>query len=137
MPFVVDNSVVAGWFLASQATEYTDGVLRSLRADSAIVPPLWEYELANVARTAVVRGILSEKDSRLSVSYVLGLPISVDRTAVAPDRLLALSLAYGLTAYDAAYLELAVRHKLPIATRDARLKTAAAAAGIGLAGVRA
>lgn len=66
MPFVVDNSVVAGWFLASQADDYTDGVLALLRADVAIVPPLWEYELANVARTAIARGVLSEKDARLA-----------------------------------------------------------------------
>jgi predicted nucleic acid-binding protein len=132
MPFVVDNSVVAGWFLASQANAYTDGVLALLRSDSAIVPPLWECELANVARTAVAKGVLTEKDARLAISYVLGLPISVDRTAVAPDRLLALALTHGLSAYDAAYLELALRHKLPIAARDGKLKTAAEKSGVGL-----
>ncbi|MBW7901836.1 MAG: type II toxin-antitoxin system VapC family toxin [Rhodocyclaceae bacterium] len=132
MPFVVDNSVVAGWFLASQADDYTDGVLALLRADVAIVPPLWEYELANVARTAIARGVLSEKDARLAISYVLGLPISVDRTPVAPDRLLALAFVYGLTAYDAAYLELALRHRLSIAVRDGKLKAAAESSGIGI-----
>jgi hypothetical protein len=45
MPFVVDNSVVTGWFLASQTNAYTDGVLALLRSDTAIVPPLWECEL--------------------------------------------------------------------------------------------
>jgi predicted nucleic acid-binding protein len=93
---------------------------------------LWECELANVARTAVVKGVLSEEDARLAISYVLGLPVSVDRTAVAPDRLLAIALAHGLTAYDAAYLELALRHKLPIAARDGKLKIAAEKSGVGL-----
>ncbi len=132
MPFIVDNSVVSGWFLASQTNTYTNGVLGMLRSDTAIVPPLWEYELANVTRTAVVRGILSEEDARLAISYVLGLPISVDRSAVAPERLLALALTHGLTAYDAAYLELALRHKLPIAARDGKLKIAAEKSGVGL-----
>jgi len=132
MAFVVDNSVVSGWFLASQTNAYTDGVLALMRNDTAIVPPLWEFELANVVRTAVARNILSEKDARLAISYILGLPISVDRTAVTPDRLLALALAYGLSAYDAAYLELALRHKLPIAARDGKLKNAAEKSGVGL-----
>jgi predicted nucleic acid-binding protein len=65
-------------------------------------------------------------------SYILGLPISVDRTAVAPDRLLSIALAHGLTAYDAAYLELALRHKVPIAARDGKLQTAAENSGVGL-----
>ncbi|GAB1392849.1 type II toxin-antitoxin system VapC family toxin [Rhodocyclaceae bacterium] len=132
MPFVVDNSVVSGWYLAGQASDYTEAVLSLLRADTAIVPPLWECELANVVRTAVARGILAEKDARLAMSYVLGLPISIDRMVVAADRLLSLSLAYGLTAYDATYLELALRHKLPIATTDGQLKAAAKKAGLVL-----
>ena len=132
MPFVIDNSVVSGWFIASQANAYTDGVLALLRGDTAMVPPLWEYELSNVARTAVARNILSEEDARLAISYILGLPISVDRTAIAPDRLLAIALTHGLTAYDAAYLELALRHKLPIAARDGKLKIAAEESGVGL-----
>lgn len=132
MPFVIDNSVVSGWFIASQANAYTDGVLALLRGDTAMVPPLWEYELSNVARTAVARNILSEEDARLAISYILGLPISVDRTAIAPDRLLAIALTHGLTAYDAAYLELALRHKLPIAARDGKLKIAAEKSGVGL-----
>jgi predicted nucleic acid-binding protein len=132
MSFVVDNSVVSGWYLASQTNAYTDGVLKLLRADNAIVPPLWECELANVARTAVTRGIMSEEDARLSISYVLGLPIVVDRTPVAPDRLLSLALTHGLSAYDAAYLELALRLKLPVAARDGKLKAAAEKSGVGV-----
>jgi len=45
MPFVLDNSVVSGWYLVKQATPYTDSVLDRLRHDTAIVPPLWELEL--------------------------------------------------------------------------------------------
>ncbi len=132
MPFVVDNSVVSGWYLAKQATDYTDGVLHLLRHDTAYVPPLWELELANVARTAAKRSILTEDQARLAVSYVLGLPVSVDRANVSPERILSLAMSYNLTAYDAAYLELALRLKLPIAAKDGALLDAAKSAGIGV-----
>lgn len=132
MPFVVDNSVVSGWYLAKQATPYTDAVLDKLRNDTAIVPPLWELELVNVARTAVMRSTLTDDEARLAVSFVLGLPISVDRTVVQPERVLSLALTYDLTAYDAAYLELALRLKLPIAAKDGALKGAAEKAGVNL-----
>lgn len=133
MPFVVDNSVVSGWYLAKQATPYTDAVLDTLRNDTAIVPPLWELELVNVVRTAVKRSTLTDDEARLAVSFVLGLPITVDRAIVPPERVLSLALTYDLTAYDAAYLELALRLKLPIAAKDGALKGAAEKAGVSLA----
>ena len=129
MPFVVDNSVVSGWYLAKQATPYTDAVLDKLRHDTAIVPPLWELELANVARTAVKRSTVTDDEARLAVSFVLSLPISVDRAVVPPERVLSLALTYDLTAYDAAYLETALRLKRPIAAKDGALKEAAEKAG--------
>lgn len=132
MPFVVDNSVVSGWYLARQATPYADAVLDRLRSDTAIVPPLWELELVNVARTAAKRGILNEDQARLAVSFVLGLPITVDRAAVPPERILALALSHNLTAYDAAYLELALRTKLPLAASDGPLRIAAEKAGVSI-----
>jgi len=130
MPFVVDNSVVSGWYLAKQATPYTDAVLDKLRHDTAIVPPLWELELANVARTAVKRSTVTDDEARLAVSFVLSLPISVDGAVVPPERVLSLARTCDLTAYDAAYLELALRLKLPIAAKDGALKEAAEKAGV-------
>jgi predicted nucleic acid-binding protein len=132
MPFVLDNSVVSGWYLAKQATPYTDAVLDKLRTDTAIVPPLWELELVNVTRTATKRGTLTDDAARLAVSFVLGLPISVDRAVVPPERVLSLALTHNLSAYDAAYLELALRLKLPIAAGDGALKAAAEMAGVSL-----
>lgn len=132
MPFVADNSVVSGWYLAKQATPYTDAILDKLRNDIAIVPPLWELELVNVGRTAVKRSTLTDDEARLAVSFVLGLPITVDRAIVPPERVLSLALTYDLTAYDAAYLELAMRLKLPIAAKDGALKGAAEKAGVSL-----
>lgn len=132
MPFVVDNSVVSGWYLAKQATAYTDTVLDLLRNETAHVPPVWELELANVARTAAARGVLTDDSARLAVSFILGLPVSVDRTIVPPERILSLAMAYDLSAYDASYLELAIRLKLPIATKDGKLRGAAEKSGVGL-----
>lgn len=135
MPFVVDNSVVSGWYLAKQATPYTDAVLDKLRHDTAIVPPLWELELVNVGRTAVKRSTLTDDGARLAVSFVLGLPITVDRAIVPPERILSLALTYDLTAYDAAYLELALRLKLPVAAKDGALKSAAEKAGVAFVAI--
>lgn len=63
---------------------------------------------------------------------MLGLPINVDRAIVPPERVLSLALTYDLTAYDAAYLELAVRLKLPMAVADGALKVAGGRAGVSL-----
>lgn len=119
IPFVVDNSVVSGWYLAKQATAYTDAVLDLLKAQAASVPPVWELELTNLARTAAARGVLTDDSARLAVSFILGLPVSVDRTIVPPERMLSLAMAYDLSAYDAAYLELAMRLSCPSPPRMA------------------
>ena len=92
MPFVVDNSIASGWYLARQATPYTDAVLDQLRIDTAIVPPLWELELVNVARTAMKRSILTDDEARLATSFILSLPITVDRSIVPPERVLSLAI---------------------------------------------
>lgn len=55
IPIVIDNSVVSGWYLTSQATPYTEAIAERLREDCAVVPALWESELTNVLRTACLR----------------------------------------------------------------------------------
>ena len=131
MPFVLDNSVVAGWFLESQATDYTSGIARRLREDTARVPAIWELEFANVLRTACVRQRMTAERAQQVVAQIGMLPIDVDREAVPPGQLLALALRFGLSSYDAAYLELALRLQCPIATQDAAMKEAAMASGAG------
>ena len=131
MPFVLDNSVVSGWFLENQATAYTDAVAQRLRADRACVPALWELEFTNVLRTACVRQRLDAQRAQAIVAQVGALPIEVDRHPVAPSELLALALRFGLSTYDAAYLELALRRQCPVATQDDAMRLAALAAGVG------
>lgn len=133
MPFVLDNSVVTGWYLGDQASAYTDAIAFKLQDDKALVPPLWQMELANVLKTACTKGKLPITQARQILDVLAQLPIEVD-TGPAPGQrqLFELAMRYGLSSYDAAYLELAMRHGLPIATRDEQLKHAASAAGVDI-----
>lgn len=131
MPFVLDNSVVAGWFLEDQATPYTDAIAARLEEDRAVVPGLWQLEFANVLRTACKRNRIAAAQAQQVIEQICSLPIEIDKDTPGPAELLALALRYDLSSYDAAYLELALRLQLPIATKDQPLRTAAKAAGIG------
>ena len=131
MPFVLDTSVVSGWYLENQANDYTSAVARRMRDDVASVPAIWELELANVLRTACLRQRMTADQAQQVVAQIDLLPIDVDRLPVPRGQLLALSLRFGLSSYDAAYLELALRLQCPIATQDTALKEAAMASGVG------
>ena len=133
MPFVLDNSVACGWFLDNQATDYSEAIITRLQADRAVVPALWELELANVLRTACTRQRMTAESAQRVVARLMSLPIDVDRKSVAVSEVLGLALRFGLSSYDAAYLELALRLQLPIATTDGPLRDAALAAGVGVA----
>ncbi len=132
MPFVLDNSVVCGWFLDNQASAYTEAIATCLQDDRALVPVLWHLEFTNVLRTACLRQRMNAQAAQAVVAHLATLPIDVDRQAVPPGELLALALRFGLSTYDAAYLELALRLQLPIATVDGPLGDAARASGVGV-----
>ncbi|MDP2827386.1 MAG: type II toxin-antitoxin system VapC family toxin [Sulfuricellaceae bacterium] len=132
MPFVVDNSVVVGWYFESQATSYADKVLDLLANETAHVPALWVLEFSNVLRKALKVGKTDAARIREIIALVNVLPISVDHTSESVESNLALALQYGLTSYDAAYLGLAIRLQLPIATNDGALQDAAVRAGVGI-----
>jgi predicted nucleic acid-binding protein len=132
MPFVLDNSVVSGWYLDDQATPYTEAIAKLLMDDQAWVPAIWELELTNVLRTACLRQRLDAQRAQQVLALVALLPVEVDRHAVPRSELLALSLRFGLSTYDAAYLELALRRQLPVASKDGALMAAATAAGVGV-----
>jgi predicted nucleic acid-binding protein len=132
MPFVLDNSVTSGWFIGNQATAYSETIALRLQDDRAIVPPIWELEFSNVLRTACLRKAMTAQDAQAVIAQIVSLPIEVDRQVVRPSELLSLGLRFGLTVYDAAYLELALRRQVPIATSDAALSEAASACGVGV-----
>jgi len=132
MPFVLDSSVVCGWIFENQANAYTESVAQRLLDDRAHVPGLWPMELANVLRTGCKRGILIAQQAQAVLENLAALPIDTDTRPASAATLLSLALRHDLSAYDAAYLELALRLQQPIATQDAALAEAARAAGVGV-----
>ncbi len=132
MPFVLDNSVVCGWLLDSQASAYADAVAERLLEDRAIAPALLRLEYTNVLRTACKRGQLIARQAQEAIEELSRLPLDIDREPPDPALLLSLALRHDLSSYDAAYLELALRRQLPIATRDVALMDAARTAGVGV-----
>lgn len=131
MPFVLDNSVVSGWYLDNQANAYTEAIAARLHEDRALVPAVWELELTNVLRTACLRQRMQAQAAQAVIAQIGLLPIDVDREAVPRSHLLSLALRFGLSSYDAAYLELALRLQVPVASQDAALREAAVASGAG------
>jgi len=132
--FVVDNSVVMAWCFEDEASTYTEGVLDQLRGTQALVPVIWPLEAANVLLIAERRDRLTEAQAAHFPQLLQGLPILVAEADVARTLgpILAVGRAHRLSAYDAAYLELAARQGLPLATQDSRLRKAAGNAGVAL-----
>lgn len=134
MTFVVDASVALAWCFEDEITPFTEAMLERTRLNGAVVPVHWPLEMANALLIGERRQRLTEAKAA-SLAHILGeLPIAVDDGAIsgALTAVLALGRLHGLSAYDAAYLELAAREGLPLATRDARLRDAAARVGVPL-----
>jgi predicted nucleic acid-binding protein len=135
--FVLDNSVSMRWLMPSLKLEdqqYADTVLKSMADFTAIVPNLWRLEVANVLLAAEKRQQLDVKASELFVRQLQQLSIFSDsQTAnrVFSDTLL-LARQHQLSSYNAAYLELALREGLPIASLDKDLLQAASSVGVPL-----
>jgi predicted nucleic acid-binding protein len=131
---VLDCSVCAAWLFNEDAGGYPMVVLRELDAGEAVVPSLWPYEVANALVIAERRRRLSASEALHCLEMLSGLRVSVDSQPVREvlDRLLPLAKQYQLTAYDAAYLELAIREGLELATLDEALRRATLAAGAKL-----
>jgi predicted nucleic acid-binding protein len=132
MPFVIDASVIAAWAL-DEGDRVAESAAQQLRADPAIVPGLLWWELRNVLVIAERYGRLTEERTSEFLSAFSQIAITVDRS---PDEaaLLRLARRHRLTVYDAAYLELALRQTLPLATLDRALAGAAHTEGVPLIG---
>ena len=130
--FVLDCSITMAWCFDDEATPYTDSVRDSLPDSRAVVPTLWPVEVANAVIVGERRKRLDEARSRHFLTLLTSLPITTDdETAVrAWADTMHLARAHGLSAYDAAYLELAMRLGLPLATLDGKLIAAAKAVGV-------
>lgn len=137
MNFVLDNSVAMRWLVANSKPEdsaYAGKVLDALVAGQALVPSLWALEAANVIAKAESKGWVTEARSQAFLGLLVRLNIVDDKSTVthALGETLSLARRYKLSAYDAAYLELAMRSGLPLATLDGDLADAAMAAGVPL-----
>ena len=130
MSVVVDTSVTLSWVFADESTAGTEAVLDRVRDEGGMVPSLWEYEVCNALLTAVRRGRLDEATAAHILTLLRNVNLRVIHTPVDMNRLLGLAVARGLTAYDAAYLDLAISQGAPLATLDAKLARAAVAVGV-------
>lgn len=134
MPFVLDNSIAMAWCFEDEATVVADRVLDHLAVDEALAPAVWPLELANAVLTGERRGRLQPADAVRFLDLIRALPITVDDASLdrSIGRIRELASAQALSAYDASYLELAMREGVTLATQDARLRAAATRVGVVL-----
>ena len=132
--FVLDGSVTMAWYFADESNAYADAVLTFLESGRALVPSLWSLEVANTVLVGERRKRSTEAQAAawLGILETLSIEVDDETTSHAWSGILALARSQNLSAYDAAYLELAMRRGLPLATLDAKLKAAAAVA-VGVA----
>ncbi len=132
MTFVLDCSVTMAWVFPDEATEDTGRLRDALTGGRAFVPALWPIEVANVLLVATRRGRIAETDLSRIWRNLEALPITIDPVSTSRIRgtVLDVASAHGLSVYDAAYLELAIRMRLPLATLDRALADAGRAAGL-------
>ena len=133
-PFVLDCSVTMAWCFEDECDQYADAVLGALGKTEAIVPSVWPLEVANVLLVAERRKRLKKADTARFSELLNGLPIVVEwmNSESVLTRVLANGRELGLSSYDAAYLELAMRQGLALASRDKALKVASKKGGVRL-----
>lgn len=129
---VLDASVALAWCFDNEATEAGDRVLERVANDAAAVPAIWHVEVANVLALAERRRRITQARSAQFITLIEGLEIIVDEETPsrAFTRILDLAREQRLTAYDAAYLELAMRLGVPLASKDRDLCDAAERVGV-------
>lgn len=133
--FVLDCSATLPWVFGDEATPACDALLDQLGAGArAWVPALWHLELGNVLLGAKRRGRIDQAGIEAFLSQLAVYDIAVDdqTTERAWQKTLDLAMQYGLSTYDAAYLELALRRGVPLATLDSALIAAARTCGVTL-----
>jgi predicted nucleic acid-binding protein len=131
---VIDSSVAIAWCFPDEQDTYSQSVLDALASEKAIVPNLWHLEVANTLVVGERRKRSTQADTVTWLGFLSSLPIEIDEhtKAHAFGDTVSLAREQGLSVYDAAYLELAMRRGLPLATLDDKLKSAAKATGVSL-----
>lgn len=130
--FVIDSSLAAAWCFPDERTDYTNAVLQSLTAPiEATAPHLWAYEIRNSVLMGMRRRRITKTAAQEFLDSLQDLPIRCTGP-VSYDAIFQLADSNGLTVYDAAYLDLAVRENLPLASLDGALVRAAARSGVAV-----
>jgi predicted nucleic acid-binding protein len=134
--FILDCSMTMAWAFRDETTPGTLDVLELAASGVCMAPGVWPLEVCNAVLAAQRRGRFTAEDVPLFLALVGGLNVTVDDRSLqyASEEVLPLAVHHAITSYDAAYLELALRKKAPLATLDAGLARAARAAGVELIG---
>ncbi len=132
MSFVIDASIALSWCFEDESSLETDQLAERVAIEGGIVPALWHVEVANVLLQAEKRGRISVSEVAAKLDMFGELLIETDYESVgrAWRETLMLARMHRLTAYDATYLELAIRRSVPLATRDKALAAAARVVGV-------
>jgi predicted nucleic acid-binding protein len=135
--FVLDNSVALTWCFEDERTPATTALLERVGEARALAPGLWPLEALNGLLVAERRGRLDSSQRHRLAGFLHALPISLDDETASQAWTATVHLAerFALSAYDAAYLELAHRHGLPLASLDQDLRAAAMTLGLTVLGV--
>jgi len=135
MTVVVDASITVAWYLGEEEAATAHVVLQRLGQTQALAPSLWWFEVRNALLANERRGRIDTTQTAEILAHLVKLPIQLVREPNG-DAILALARTHGLTIYDAAYLELALRADAPLATLDRQLARAARVAQVPLLGER-
>ena len=137
MAFVVDASVALAWHFEDEVTLQTDALFARTVEEQIVVPSHWMLEVANGALMGERRKRASASDTDIFAARLAWTDIIVDDVAAQDAflRILPLARNFHLTVYDALYLELAERRRLPLATLDVALATAGRLIGIEILGI--
>lgn len=138
MSLVIDASLTVSWYFEDETTPATEAILDRVSEAGATVPTLWRLEVANALQSAIRRQRITAPYRDQSLAELTQMPITIDAgtNVYAWTTTLRLAERFALTVYDSAYLELAQRRSLPLATLDAELREAAAALGVTLLGLQ-
>jgi predicted nucleic acid-binding protein len=132
--FVLDCSVTVAWFFKDETSDYAKSVRSALSESSAVVPEHWPLEVANAVVMGERRKRSTPAEGAAWISLLQQLPIDIDRETGEKvwDSSSSIARIHGLSVYDAAYLELAMRRRLPLATLDKSLQAVCTAVGVPL-----
>lgn len=136
MALVMDASIALAWSFDDEDSSTAERVISTVLEEGAVVPEIWRFEVANALVTSLRRGRVTEGDLPRLTELLGTLPVAVSGTSWSDlfGPVSAFARTHGLSAYDAAYLHLAMREALPLATLDARLQSVARSLGCAVVG---